>query len=280
MKFKRKKLYRSHWLIILGSLIVVSMALVGIFAPWIASQSPHDMSLSEQLAGPSWQHLFGLDENGSDVFAKVVYGARVSLGVAWLVVAISGTLGLVVGSLAGYYGKWIDQTIMRAVDMIYAFPGFLLALSLVAVLGPSVRNLIFALCITGWTGFARLVRGEVLHLKEREHVQAARALGAGSLRTIVVHIWPNLVGLLIVQATFAMAGTIIAESGLSFLGLGVPPSTPTWGSLLNSGRRVLSDAPHLSLIPGCAILLLVLGFNLFGDGLRDLLDPKQKSRRI
>lgn len=276
----QKKIARSQYLIFFGVSIIVFMGLLGLLAPWLAQQDPHAMSLADRLAGPSSKHWFGLDENGSDVFAKIVYGARVSLGVAWLVVMISGTVGLIVGSIAGFYGRWADQVIMRIVDMIYAFPGFLLALALVAVLGPSVKNLIFALCLTSWTGFARLVRGEVLHLKEREHVQAARALGAGSLRTIVVHIWPNLIGLLIVQATFAMAATIISESGLSFLGLGVPPSTPTWGSLLNSGRRVLSDAPHLSLIPGAAILLLVLGFNLFGDGLRDLLDPKQKTRRI
>ena len=269
---------RAHWLILIGLTIILIIAFAGIFAPWITSQDPHKMSLPDQFAGPSWNHWFGLDENGSDIFSKIAYGARVSLGVAWTVVMIGGTIGLIVGSIAGFYGRWVDQGIMRIVDMIYAFPGFLLALSLVAVLGPSVRNLIIALCLTSWTGFARLVRGEVLHLKEREHVQAARALGAGTLRTVVVHIWPNLIGLLIVQATFAMAATIIAEAGLSFLGLGVPPSTPTWGSLLNSGRRVLSSAPHLSLIPGCAILLLVLGFNLFGDGLRDLLDPKQKVR--
>lgn len=277
---KKFKMYRAHWLIAIGVVIIAVMAMIGLLAPWLANQDPHAMSLADRLAGPSWKHPFGLDENGSDVFSKVVYGARVSLGVAWIVVMISGSVGLIVGSLAGFFGKWVDQVVMRVVDMIYAFPGFLLALALVAVLGPSVKNLILALCLTSWTGFARLVRGEVLHLKERDSVQAAKALGAGVLRMIVIHIWPNLVGLLIVQATFAMAGTIIAESGLSFLGLGVPPSTPTWGSLLNSGRRVLSDAPHLSLFPGAAILLLVLGFNLFGDGLRDFLDPRQKSRRI
>lgn len=275
---KKRRLTRAHWLILIGLIIITIMGISGILAPWIADKDPHAMTLENRLIGPSAEHWFGLDENGSDIFAKIIYGARVSLGVAWIVVMIGGTVGLIIGSIAGFYGRWIDQAIMRVVDMIYAFPGFLLALSLVAVLGPSVRNLIIALCLTSWTGFARLVRGEVLHLKEREHVQAARALGAGTLRTVIVHIWPNLIGLLIVQATFSMAATIIAESGLSFLGLGVPPSTPTWGSLLNSGRRVLSDAPHLSLIPGCAILLLVLGFNLFGDGLRDLLDPKQKVR--
>jgi peptide/nickel transport system permease protein len=160
--------------------------------------------------------------------------------------------------------------------MIYAFPGFLLALALVAALGPSVKNLIFAMSITGWAGVARLVRGEILHLKEKEYVQSARAIGNSTFRIITTHIWPNLIGVMTVQCTFAMAGTLIIESGLSFLGLGAPPTTPTWGMLLNSGRYYLVEAPHISIFPGLAILLLVLGFNLLGDGLREILDPKSK----
>ena len=169
---------------------------------------------------------------------------------------------------------------MRITDMFYAFPGFLIALSLVAVLGPSVFNLILAMCVTSWTGFARLVRGEVLHLKEREHVQSARAVGAGTFRIVILHIWPNLISLVVIQSTFAMAGTIISESGLSFLGLGVPSHTPTWGALLNSGRRVMTEAPHISLAPGLAIVFLVLGFNLLGDGLRDYLDPRRGLNKV
>ncbi|MCB0412672.1 MAG: ABC transporter permease, partial [Bdellovibrionales bacterium] len=190
-------------------------------------------------------------------------------------VTVSLILGLILGSLAGFWGGWMDLIIMRGIDMLYAFPNFLLALGLIAVLGPSIKNLIIAMCITSWTGFARLVRGEVLHLREREYVQSARALGAGVLRQLTTHIWPNLVGILLVQATFTMAATIIAESGLSFLGLGAPPETPTWGALLSSGRRILFEAPHVSLFPGLCIVLLVLGFNLFGDGLRDYLDPRR-----
>ena len=227
---------------------------------------------------PSAEHPFGLDENGSDVMAKVVYGARVSLGVALAVVMISTILGVLIGSLAGYWGGAIDGFIMRFIDMIYAFPNFLLALALVAVLGPSIENVIIALCATGWAGYARLVRGEVLHLREREYVVAAKTLGASPARILSLHIWPNLVGPLVVNATFSMAGTIITESGLSFLGLGAPPTTPTWGALLNSGRKILIEAPHVSLFPGLAILILILGFNLFGDGLRDYLDPKKVSR--
>ncbi len=262
----------------IGLAIVLGMAAVAISAPWIAPRDPQGMSLPDLLRGPSTEHPMGLDENGGDVLSKVIYGSRISLGVAFSVVSISVLIGLIVGSWSGYAGGWTDHSIMRIVDMFYAFPGFLIALAFVAMLGPSLSNLIFALCFTSWTSFARLVRGEVLHLKEREHVQAAKAVGAGPVRITVVHIWPNLLSLLIVQATFAMAATIIAESGLSFLGLGVPPSIPTWGSLLSSGRRVLSEAPHVSFAPGLAIMLLVLGFNLLGDGLREALDPRRGSR--
>jgi peptide/nickel transport system permease protein len=270
-----KKPGRAQILFLSGLAIILLMLVAAVFAPWISPQSPDLMSLKDGLQGPTLAHPLGLDENGSDVLAKLVYGARVSLGVAWSVILISGIAGLIIGSLAGYFGGWLEDLLMAVVDMVYAFPGFLLALALIAVLGPSLKNLIIALCLTSWTGFARLVRGEVLHLKEREYVQSARAMGATHARILVLHIWPNLLGLLIVQSTFAMAGTIISESGLSFLGLGVPPSTPTWGSLLNSGRRVLVDAPHVSFSAGLAIMTVVLGFNLLGDGLRDLLDPRQ-----
>lgn len=258
-----------------GALIVGLITVCAILAPWISLHDPHLMSLPDRLEAPSGEHWLGRDENGSDVYAKLIYGSRVSLGVAWSVVLISATIGLLIGSTAGYFGSWIDQVLMRVTDMFYAFPGFLIALALVAVLGPSVYNLVLAMCITSWAGFARLVRGEVLHLKERDHVQSARAVGAGNLRIIVLHIWPNLVSLVVIQSTFAMAGTIISESGLSFLGLGVPSATPTWGSLLNSGRRVMTEAPFVSLAPGVAIVILVLGFNLLGDGLRDYLDPRR-----
>ncbi len=263
-----------------GLIIVGAVSLIAVLAPFIARHDPQAMSLPDRLERPSSEHWLGRDENGGDVYAKLVYGSRVSLGVAWSVVTISAVLGLLIGSAAGYFGGWIDQLLMRVTDMFYAFPGFLIALALVAVLGPSVFNLVLAMCVTSWAGFARLVRGEVLHLKERDHVQSARAVGAGTLRIIVLHIWPNLISLVVIQATFAMAGTIISESGLSFLGLGVPSGTPTWGSLLNSGRRVMMEAPFVSLAPGAAIVVLVLGFNLLGDGLRDYLDPRRGAKRI
>ncbi len=262
-------------LIYVGGTVILLMAFFAIFAPWVAPQDPNVMSLANQLEPPTLAHPFGLDQNGSDVLSKIVYGARVSLYVAFSVVFISLIVGLTIGSLAGFIGGWVDQIVMRLIDMLYAFPGFLLAIALVAVMGPSISNLIFAMSITGWTGYARLIRGEFLHLKERDYVVAAEALGATPLRQIVFHIWPNLVGPLVVQASFGMAGTIIGESALSFLGLGAPPTTPTWGALLNSGRKVLTEAPHISIFPGLAIVALVLAFNLFGDGLRDYLDPKK-----
>lgn len=274
---KRNIGWHKKILMVVGGSMILLIVLVAIFAPYIATQDPNAMSLQHRYQGPSGEHLFGLDENGSDVFAKVIHGSRVSLLVSITVVTMSLIVGLILGSIAGYFGRWIDGIIMRIIDMIYAFPNFLLALGLIAVLGPSIRNVILAMCLTSWTNIARLVRGEVLHLKEREYVISSQALGGSSIRQVILHIWPNLVGVLSVNATFMMAGTIIAESGLSFLGLGAPPTTPTWGALLSSGRHILAEAPHVSLFPGLAIIFLVLGFNLFGDGLRDYLDPKKNT---
>lgn len=263
-------------LMIFGVSIILLMILVALFAPYLAPQDPMAMSLPHRFMPPSSEYLWGSDQNGSDILSKVIYGARVSMYVSLTVVSICLFVGLVIGSLAGYFGGGVDLVIMRFIDMLYAFPGFLLSIALVAVLGPSIHNLIFTMCITGWTGYARLVRGEFLHLKQKEYVQTAVSLGANPLRVIFIHIWPNLTGPLVVQATFGMAGTIIAESSLSFLGLGTPPTEPSWGGLLNAGRKFLIEAPFISIFPGLAIVLLVLGFNLFGDGLRDFLDPKKE----
>lgn len=270
---------RRHLMVAFGAAIILVTTLLAIWAPVIAPYDPNEMRLPDRLLPPSHAHLLGTDENGCDIFSRMLYGSRVSLAVAACVVLTSGFIGLLLGSISGFFGGKVDMFIMRSTDIVYAFPGFLLVLSLVAMLGPSMRNLIISMSLTGWAGFARLVRGEVMHLKEKEYVLTARALGAGIPRQLVRHIWPNLLGLVVVHSTFALAGTIVAEAGLSFLGLGVPSNTPTWGALLNSGRRFLSEAPHLSLSPGAAILILVLGFNLFGDGLRDYLDPRQKKQK-
>lgn len=268
---------KYNFFLVVGGIIVLLNFMVAILTPVLPLPSYKDYDFEKRYESPSWSAPFGRDENGADVMTLVFWGSRVSLTVAISVVSITTLVGLLVGSIAGYFGGRVDFLIMRFLDMIYAFPGFLLALALVASLGPSVRNLIIAMSITGWAGVARLVRGEILHLKEKEYVQSALAIGNRVLRIIPIHIWPNLIGVMTVQCTFAMAGTLIIESGLSFLGLGAPPTTPTWGMLLNSGRYYLVEAPHISIFPGLAILTLVLGFNLLGDGLREILDPKSRN---
>ena len=269
MGFKKKINTR----IVIGLIFLSFIFLCAILSPFIRPYNPLEMNLSRLLELPSWQHPFGLDENGVDLFSQVLYGARVSLLVAGVVVLISLFIGLIIGSVSAWCGSIVDQTLMRLVDLVSAFPRFLLALAIVAMLGSSVFNLILAMCISGWAGFARLVRGEILHLKTEEYVLSALSYGASSLRVLVFHIWPNLLGLLLVQAAFSLVAVVIAEAGLSFLGLGVPPEVPSWGRLLSSGRQVLEEAPHLSIFPGFALFFLVLSFQLCGDGLRDLFDP-------
>lgn len=261
-----------------GATLFTLLVLAAIAAPLIASQDPLAFNLENKFLPPSSNAVFGLDQNGADVLSQVLYGARTSLSISLAVVAISASIGLLIGSVGAYRGGTTDLVLARVLDMVQAFPGFLLALALVAVMGPSAHNLILAMCVTGWSGYARLVRGEVLHLKEREYVKGAIASGAGSTRILVRHIWPNLFSLLAVQATFGLAGVILAESGLSFLGLGLPPDSPTWGSLLNQGRRFLNEAPHISLFPGLALTLTVLSIQLCGEGLREWLNPRERSR--
>lgn len=261
---------------IIGLALVAIIIASAVLAPILSTQDPNLIRLDQRFQAPSTNHLFGTDQNGADIFSQVLYGAQISLTIAFSVVIISVIIGLLVGTVAGYFGGWRDTLIMRFIDMIFAFPGFLLILAVAAVLQTSsASQVIFVLCLTGWTGYARLVRGEILHLKTKEYVVSARALGTPITRQLYRHIWPNLMGPLLIQATFAMAGTIITESSLSFLGIGVSPSTPTWGSLLSSGRHFLLEAPHLSFFPGVTLFLLVLGLNILGDGLRDHLDPKE-----
>ncbi len=244
-----------------------------VLAPVLAPADPQAIDLDGTLEGPSRAHPLGQDRLGRDVLAGILYGGRVSLAVGFSVVGVSLVVGTGLGLWAGYRGGWVDEVLMRVVDILLAFPGILLAIALAGVLGPSLRNLIIALCAMGWVGFARLVRGEVLSLREREFVTAARVLGAGPVRIALGHLLPNLVGVLAVQATFGLAGTILAESTLSFLGLG-PQDVPTWGGLLSQGVDYLLFAPHLALFPGLAILVAVLGINVLGDVLRDRLDPR------
>ncbi len=244
-----------------------------LLAPVVSPYDPGVLDLAGTLEGPSPAHPLGQDRLGRDVLSIILYGGRVSLGVGVVVVGISLVVGTLVGFVAGYTGGWVDEAVMRVVDILLAFPGILLAIALAGVLGPSLRNVILALSLLGWVGFARLTRGEVLSLKEREFVTAARVLGAGPVRVALRHVLPNLAGVLAVQATFSVAGAILAESSLSFLGLG-PQDTPTWGSLLSQGVDYLLFAPHLALFPGLAIMGTVLGINVLGDVLRDRFDPR------
>jgi peptide/nickel transport system permease protein len=241
---------------------------------------PAAQQLALRLEGPSPAHWFGLDELGRDIVARVLAGARISLLVGLVVVGVSSTIGIALGSIAGYFGGRVDEGISRAIDILLAFPGLLLAIALVAVLGPSLTNVVLALSLIGWVGYARLVRGQVLRTRELEFVQAARALGATTARILVRHVIPSALPAVTVQATLGMGGAILAEAALSFLGLGVQPPTPSWGTMLSYGRAHLLDAPHLTIFPGLAIAMLVLGFNFLGDGLRDRLDPATQGRRV
>lgn len=258
-----------------GLLIVVAMVVAAVLAPGILPWDPAVQDLANRLQGPTWQHWFGLDELGRDIFARVLLGARVSLLVGLIVVAVSSVVGMVVGAVSGYYGGRIDQAIGRVMDVLMAFPGMLLAIALVAVFGPSLTNVVLALVVIGWVGYARLVRGQVLRARELDYVIAARALGAGTLRILARHVLPTAVPSVLVQATLGMAGVMLSEAALSFLGLGVQPPTPSWGTMINGGRAHLLDAPHLTIFPGVCLAIVVLGFNFLGDGLRDAIDPRR-----
>jgi peptide/nickel transport system permease protein len=259
-----------------GAAIVLVAVLGAIGAPWLMPWDPAGQDLPLRLHGPSLQHLFGLDELGRDILARVLMGARVSLMVGLVVVGVSATAGTIVGALSGYYGGWLDQMIGRVMDVLMAFPGLLLAIALVAVLGPSLTNVVLALATIGWVGYARLVRGQVLRAREFDYVHAARALGARTSRILVRHVLPSAVPIVLVQATLGMAGAMLSEAALSFLGLGVQPPTPSWGTMINGGRAHLLDAPHLTVFPGICLALVVLGFNFLGDGLRDAVDRRNR----
>jgi peptide/nickel transport system permease protein len=261
----------------LGLLFVLLFVLLAVFAPLLARHDPNAIVLQARLNGPSWQHWFGTDDLGRDIFARVVFGARISMTVAVCVVGISLTLGLVLGSLAGYYGRWTDRILNTLLmNAFLALPGILLAIAFVAFLGPGLFNLILALSISGWVGYARLVRAQVLAAREKEYVESARALGAGDLRILRVHILPNIVQPVLVQAALGMGGAVLAEATLSFLGLGVTAPMASWGSMLNDARSHLFDAPHLIVFPAVAVALCILSFNFVADALRDRLDPRTR----
>ena len=254
--------------------LLLVLACAAAAAPWFAPDDPARQDLGATLAPPSLVHPLGQDTLGRDLLSRVLHGGRVSLIVGLVTVTSSLLLGGSVGALAGWAGGWVDDLVMRLVDVLLAFPGLLLAIALTAVLGASLRNVLLALCLIGWTGYARLARGEVHRLRSREFVDAARALGAPDRRILWRHLMPLLAAPLLVQATFGMASAIVAEASLSFLGLGAQPPTASWGTMLNDGRAFLLVAPHLTIVPGVAIMVTVLALNFLGDGLRDRLDVR------
>ena len=264
-------------LAVIGTVLILLFMVCALFGPLIAPRDPAYIDLASRLQAPSAHHWLGTDELGRDILSRILYGARISFVVGFSVVAGSLALGTLVGSLAGYYGGRVDRFLNIVVmNAFLSFPGILLAIAFVAFLGPGLSNLILALVIGGWVGYARLVRAQVLAVREREYVEAARALGAGDLRILARHILPNIMQPVIVQAAIGMASAILAEGTMSFLGLGVPPPVPSWGAMLNDGRSHLFDAPHVILVPAAAVMLTVLAFNFVGDAMRDYLDPRAR----
>ncbi|MGL1861660.1 MAG: ABC transporter permease [Pseudodesulfovibrio sp.] len=278
---KRKPLRRPspwarHALLVLGGLIVGLMSVGAVLAPWIAPFDPNVINVDTLLQPPSALHFMGTDALGRDVFSRILFGGRVSLWVGFVAVGIATSIGLVIGLVAGYFGRFVDEILMRGVDVMLCFPSFFLILAVIAFLEPSLTNIMIVIGLTGWMGVARLVRAETLTIRERDYVLAARAAGAGPGRIIFRHILPNAIAPVLVSATLGVAGAILTESSLSFLGLGVQPPDASWGNMLLEGKEVLGIAWWLSVFPGLAILFTVLGYNLLGESLRDLLDPRLK----
>jgi peptide/nickel transport system permease protein len=261
-----------------GGIVVLVLFCASVFAPVISPWNPTDINVNAILLPPGPSHLFGTDELGRDVFSRMLWGARISLKVGFVAVGISVVIGVIVGALAGFYGGWVDSVLMRFVDMMLCFPSFFLILAVIAILEPSIYNIMAVIGITSWMGVARLVRAEFLRIREMDYVKAAKSMGARDKRIIFLHILPNALSPVLVAATLGVAGAILTESALSFLGIGVQPPTPSWGNMLTAGKDNMEIAWWLSVFPGLAILITVLGYNLLGEGLRDVLDPRLKER--
>jgi len=262
-----------------GLVIIVIVFIIAIFAPFLSLDDPGKTDVSLKLKSPSFEHYLGTDQLGRDVFSRMLYGSQISLSVGFVAVGISILIGILVGAMAGYKGGWVDSLLMRFVDIMLSFPSFFLILTVVAILRPNIYNVMIVIGITSWEGTARFVRAEFLSLRERDYVQAARALGVKDRRIIFRHILPNALAPVFVTASLGVASAILIEAGLSFLGFGVQPPAPSWGNILTEGRTYIFDAWWLTVFPGLAILITVLSFNLFGEGLRDALDPRLRGRR-
>ncbi|MGO1589413.1 MAG: ABC transporter permease [Alkalibacterium gilvum] len=271
-----KKFYRNKSALI-GGLLIVLLILVAIFGPFLTPYDPNAQNYDSLLLGPSSEYWFGTDHHGRDIFSRIIHGMSITLRVGFSSVLMGMTIGVSLGVIAGYYGKWVDTIIMRFMDILLAFPGILLALAIVSVLGGSINNVIISVGIFSIPVFARISRGSTLEVRELEYIEAVKALGASDFRIIIKHVLPNILSPIIVQATLNIATSVLTASGLSFLGMGAQPPTPEWGAMLSDGRNYMWDAPHVATIPGLAIVVVVLSFNIFGDGLRDALDPKTKN---
>ena len=269
-------LWRRNRLMIIGTLIIAFLILVAAFAPVLATHDPYDQILSDRLSPPSMQYLFGADSLGRDIYSRVVHGARVTVSIAFLVAFISTTVGMVIGILAGYFGGAVDEILMRMSDVFLAFPKLILAIAFAAALGPGVENAIVAIAVANWPSYARLARAETLTVRNNDYIQVIRTIGASNLRIMVGHILPMCLSSIIVRMSLDMGTIILTAAGLGFLGLGAQPPMPEWGLMVSDGRQFLVDQWWVSTLPGCAILIVVMGFNLMGDGIRDLLDPHQR----
>src|SRR5450631_3337158 len=267
---------KRNRLALAGGCIVVLLFTVSLLAPWIAPADPSTINAFQVLDPPSWQHWFGTDDLGRDVFSRVLFGARISLKVGFVAIGIAVAIGTVVGLVAGYYGGIVDTLLMRGVDVMLCFPVFFLILAVITFMGPSIWYIMMIIGLTGWMGVARLVRAETLSIREMDYITAARCIGCSDRRIIFRHILPNAMSPILVSATLGIAGAILTESALSFLGIGVQPPTPSWGNILTSGKDYIEFAWWLSLFPGLSILITVLAYNLLGEGIRDALDPRVK----
>ncbi len=267
-------LWRRSRLTMIGSVIIVIFLLIAAFAPLIAPYSPVEQNLSIKLQSPSWQHLFGTDQFGRDIFSRVITGSRTALWIIFLVSVISGSIGIIIGVTAGYFGGIVDEVLMRITDMFLAFPSLVLAMAFAAMLGPNLTNTIIAISIVSWTTYARLSRAEAIKVKSQPYIEAIRAAGGGNLRIMFLHVLPMCISPVLVQLTLRMGTIILTAASLGFLGLGVQPPTPEWGAMVSDGRNFLIDQWWISTFPGIFIAFVVLGFNLLGDGIRDMLDPR------
>lgn len=268
-----RRLWRSR-LALVGLAIVIALVVVAIFAPWIAPYSPTRINLRERLKPPSWKHPFGTDDAGRDILSRVIYGSRVTLRICTLVVGLTLAIGTLLGLISGFFGGWVDELVMRVSDVFLAFPALILAMAIAAALGPSLENAIVAMVAIWWPRYARVTRGQVLSIREIDYVSASRAAGASSLRIMLRHILPNCISPVVVQATLDLGEVVLTAATLSFIGFGAQPPTPEWGAMVSVGRNFLRNYWWYTTFPGLAILITVMGFNLLGDAVRDILDPR------